>query len=83
MKKEELIKQLQELPEGTDICIYDYRKNLFNQSDEPNGIGIESDFSIEYHDKNVNTPFATITFENDDYNSDGTPNYGSSIMNIK
>ena len=83
MKVEELIKQLQELPKGTEVCIMDWRKNLHHSDDEPQGMGIEKDFAIEYHTEDVNIPFAGLVFENDDYEIDGTPNYGASIVNAR
>lgn len=83
MKVEELIKQLQELPKGTEVCIMDWRKNLHHADDEPQGMGIEKDFAIEYHTEDVNIPFAGLVFENNDYETDGTPNYGASIVNAR
>ena len=81
MKVEQLIKELQQLPKGTEVCIFDWRKNVHHADNEPQGMGIEKDFSVEYQTEDVNLPFAGLMFENDDYESDGTPNYGSSICN--
>lgn len=80
MKKEQLIKELEKLPKGTDVCIFDWRKNSHHVSDEPCGMGIESDFEMEYVTENVSAPFAALYYLNDDYKKDGTPNYGASIM---
>jgi hypothetical protein len=49
----------------------------------PQGMGIEKDFAIEYHTEDVKIPFAGLVFENDDYETDGTPNYGASILNAR
>lgn len=70
MKKEELIKKLQELP-CEDVCIFDHRKNTHHADVEPQGIGIEPNFDIEYHEEDVNMPFVGLTFNNDDYNDNG------------
>ena len=78
MKKEELIKKLQELPEGTEVCIMDWRKNLYYADDEPQGMGIEKDFVVEYQTEDVNKPFIALMFE-----KDGSPNYGASILNTR
>lgn len=81
MKVENLIKKLQSLPKGTEVCIMDWRKNLHHADDMPQGNGIHKDFEVNYETEDVNIPFAALAFENDDYENDGTPNYGASILN--
>ena len=83
MKAWQLIQQLQKMPQNKEVCITDWRKNLHNADDEPNGIGIESQFKVEYIKEDVNKPFIALSFENDDYEKDGSPNYGASILNVK
>ena len=48
MKKEELIEKLQAMPEGIEVCVYDWRENAIME--EANGVGIYSDFQIEIVD---------------------------------
>jgi hypothetical protein len=79
MKVAELIEKLQELPKDSEICIFDERKSLNNADDEPNSIGLFNEFSIERI--NTDKPFFGLIFKNDDYMEDGTPDYGSSIVN--
>lgn len=79
MKNSELIKKLQQLPLDMEVCITDWRKNIHHADDEPQGHGIEPDFNIELVEESVNTPFIALSFKNDDYNADGTPDSGSSI----
>lgn len=83
MKKEKLIEELQKLPDGIEICLFDWRQNIFNHSgelDDPsNGIGIHDEFKVEHVKENVSKPFAVLSFENSDYEPDGTPEYGSRL----
>jgi hypothetical protein len=79
MKVEELILELLKLPKDAKICIFDARKSLHNADDEPNSIGLFTEFSIERI--NTDKPFFGLIFENDDYMEDGTPDYGSPIVN--
>ena len=80
MKREILIEKITELPIGTEVCICDWRKILHHADDEPQGIGIEPDFEISYEIESVTKPFAALGFQNDDYEKDGSPNYGASIL---
>ena len=79
MTNAELILALNNLPQDMEVCITDWRKNAFNATDEGCGIGIEPKFSISVVNENVNKPFIALSFENDDYNEDCTPNQGSLI----
>lgn len=75
MKVEKLIEQLKNLPENTDVCLVDYRKNLHHangdEEDPSNGIGIQEKFRVEHFTENVNTPFIGILYKNDDYDDVG------------
>lgn len=80
MKVEKLIRELKKMPPQTEVCIFDYRKNLHHASDEPQSHGIESNFEINHETENVSIPFCALTFKNDDYQKDGSPHEGSSIV---
>lgn len=82
MRKSELIKKLNQIEGDFEVCICDFRKNIHNMDGggEPNGIGIEPNFTVNLEDKNFTKKFIGLEFENDDYNEDGTPNAGSSIF---
>lgn len=81
MKNEKLLKLLSKLPKDSEVCIVDWRKNLHNANDEPQGNGIEPKFAVVFMKEDVSMPFIALQFENDDYNEDGTPNEGGSIIN--
>jgi len=83
MKVATLITVLKTLPQNLEVGIFDSRKNLHHASDEPSGIGIETDFSVNLEKENVNEPFVSLQFENDDYEEDGSPSLGASILNCK
>jgi len=76
MLKEKLIAELQNLPEGTEVCLFDYRKNFFNDSGDGEGSssGIYKQFEISYLEKEDivegTKPFAVMSFDNDDYDED-------------
>lgn len=80
MKKEEFIKEIEKLPDGIDICITDWRKNLnrANGSHEGSTAGVYSDFEIGVARKDEiadnQEPFAFISFENEDYESNAATN---------
>jgi len=73
MKVSELITELQKFTPDTEVCITDWRKNIHHADDEPQGNGIEPHFKIELVNENVNIPFIALSFENNDYKYDGTP----------
>lgn len=79
MKVSELITELQKFPTDTEVCITDWRKNIHHADDEPQGHGIEPKFKVEFVNEDVSIPFVALSFENDDYKDDGTPDEGSSI----
>ena len=78
MKVEKLIQELQKMPPNSEVCVFDWRKNIHHADDEPIGKGVEPDFKVEIEDA-VPAPFVALSFENDDYNDDGTPDAGSSL----
>lgn len=47
MQKENLIKKLQELPDGTEVVIMDINKNLSNDDPDGSSEGIFPDFDVE------------------------------------
>lgn len=85
MKVEKLIEELQKLPKGTNVAIYDWRRNLHEDSGDGSHAGIYPEFDVslqklegdeaayykERHDKDFK-PWISISFENEDYNDDGT-----------
>jgi hypothetical protein len=79
MKVQDLIAELQKFPTDTEVCVADWRKNIHHADDEPQGHGIEPKFKVEFVNEDVNIPFVALSFENDDYKDDGTPDEGSSI----
>lgn len=84
---EQLIEELQKMPPGTNVCIFDWRKSLANDPGDGtsgNGEGIYSDFYIEmmelgpdeaeFHKEINDTEYVAwlaIGFENDDYTEEG------------
>lgn len=73
MLKEDLIKKIQEeIPDGTEVVIFDHRKNLDDDMDgEGSSAGIYKDFKVVKYTKeeieNGSIPFATLEFDNEDY----------------
>lgn len=85
MKVQELIKKLQEFPQDTEVRIFDWRKNLYDDNGDGTASysGIYSfDVSmdklsvdeLEYY-KEMNEkdykPWVQLSFENEDYSDDG------------
>jgi hypothetical protein len=75
MKKEQLIKKLQSLPDGTNLVIGDYRKNLGGDNGDGSSEGFYSEFGVECITGRMlghkQKPFAILSFTNEDYNNDG------------
>lgn len=76
MKKEDLIKKIQEtVPDGGEVVIFDFRKNLGDDMGDGSSAGIYKDFEIEHYTeqevKDGAIPFSAIVFENEDYNDNG------------
>ena len=79
MKKEELIKQIQEkVPDGAEVVIFDHRKNLSDDWGDGSSSGIYKNFEVHNHSKEEIAdgaiPLASLIFNNDDYNEDGSRN---------
>lgn len=79
MKISELIEQLQQAPQDSEVCIFDWRKNLHHADGDYQGNGIVSDFKVDIVSEDVNIPFVALSFKNDDYKEDGSANKGSCI----
>lgn len=87
MKKEKLIEELQKLPDGVEVVVFDWRKNLSEDSGDGSSAGIypefdvelhklegdEAEFYKEQHDKDF-VPFASLSFASDDYDDAGRCN---------
>lgn len=84
MKKEKLISKLQALPDGIEVCIFDWKKSLHHDSGDGSSEGVHPEFEVELHELTPDEaeyyqeregkpfkPFATLTFENDDYDDAG------------
>ena len=81
---EDLIKELEKFPKGTQVCLFDWRKNLHDDYGDGGNSGIYEDFSLsleklegdelefykEQNDKEF-IPWISITFDSDDYNDEG------------
>lgn len=74
MIKSELIKKLNEIEGDFEVCIFDWRKNLYHADTEPQSNGIHSKFTVELEKEDVSEQFISLGFENNDYNKDGTLN---------
>lgn len=84
MKKEKLIKELQKLPDGVEVCVFDWRKNLGDDSGDGSSAGLYPEFDVEFHQLEGDEakwykeehgkkykPFISLGFGNDDYDNDG------------
>lgn len=74
MKNSELIKKLQSLPDDLEVTIFDWKQNVHKGEDGT--IGVHVKFEVELLDNDAEEKkqdkFIALTFENDDYNDDGT-----------
>lgn len=81
MLVETIIEQLQKMPTGTEVCLYDWRMNISDDIGDGSSIGIYSNFEISlqtleaefYNNKEDRSlvPWVAISFKNNDYNDDG------------
>ena len=76
MKKEDLIKKIQEeIPDGSDVVIFDHRKNLNDDIGDGSSAGIYPDFEIhhftEQEIEDGCIPYSALIFDNEDYNDNG------------
>lgn len=72
MIKEDLLKKIQEtVPDGAEVVIFDYYKNLNDDSGEGSSAGIYTKFDVTMHtEQEIKAgciPFASLTFTNEDY----------------
>jgi hypothetical protein len=79
MKNKDVIEMLSKLDGELEVCIFDWRKNIYNATAEPTSEGIDSQFTIGTLDGTK--PFIGLAFSNDDYTDSGEPNYGSALVN--
>lgn len=83
MKAKELIKRLEQFDPEMQVCILDWRKNIYNATGDPddysNGIGIHP---IEVVDRETDAEpvFISLYYDNDDYTKEGDPDYGSNMV---
>lgn len=75
MLKEDLIKELEKYPDGTEVVIADWRKNLHHDSGDGSSEGLVKDFKVGFADKDDvkegTLTFIALEFDNDDYDEDG------------
>lgn len=76
MKVEQLIAELQKLPAGTEVVIFDGRKNISHRADDESSAGLYENFVVEFDEGIVSKTdsearFATLLFVNEDYDKDG------------
>jgi len=76
MKNKDLIEALKKLDPEKEVCICDWRKNLGADMGEGSSEGIYLDFKIEEMNedsiKPESKPWIALSFENEDYEEDGT-----------
>src|SRR5690606_16949330 len=76
MKNKDLIEILKGLDPEKDVCIFDWRKNLGSDLGDGSSEGIYRDIKIiemdEIQIQNSSKPWIAITFENEDYEKDGS-----------
>ena len=69
MKNKDLIEALSKFPLDQEVCIFDYRKVLHFESEEPTSRGVYPDFGVEQNFPSES--FITLSFENESYTEDG------------
>lgn len=62
MKKEKLIEKLNEMPEGAEVYLFDYRKNKLDDAEMVSNFDVELIEKSEIVDENVDS-FVVISFE--------------------
>lgn len=80
MEKEDLIKKLQELPDGMDVCLFDYRMCMHDDCGDGSDKGNYPEFEVtvieldaeeaEYYKERKGRdyePWAALIFANEDY----------------
>lgn len=75
MKNSELIEKLQQLPPEHEVCIFDWRLNINQDTGDGSGAGIYPKFEIEFIDESQVTknsmPYVALSFKNIDYDDLG------------
>ncbi len=71
MTTQDLIAELSKFPPNTKVVLFDWRKHSHYASLEPNSVGAEFDFKIEYSGERLPEPHVALIFENDDYDTSG------------
>lgn len=74
MLKEKLIEELSKLPAGTEVCIFDFKRNIADDCGEGSAVGIYKDFDVEMiTEKEIPTgvkPFGVLSFNNDEFDDE-------------
>jgi hypothetical protein len=70
MKKKEFLKLINELPDNAEICVFDWRKNIYESDSDGTSAGIYPNFDIEFID-DAKPKFYALSINNDDYTDDG------------
>ena len=69
MKKEDLIAALEKLPNGIEVCILDWKRNVKEDWGDGSGAGIYKSFEVEEVGADERTedsiPFAVLSFDNE------------------
>lgn len=67
MKKEELIKKLEELPEGTEVCVFDWKasEKEAGLGEDGNSVGVYEKFDVELikNENNGYPNWCALSFE--------------------
>jgi len=77
MNVSDLIAELSKLPQDTKVYVFDWRKNISEDSGDGSSAGIYSEFEVSLIPLSELTeeskePIVVVSFSNDDYNEDGT-----------
>jgi len=72
MTKGEFLKKIENCPDNMEMVIFDWKKNFHNASEEPNGIGVYSDFEIHNESTSDEVILIALMFDNEEYNEDGS-----------
>jgi hypothetical protein len=80
MTVQHLIYRLQQFPKHIEVCVFDWRKNIYNSNGDPCSIGIKPVEELVFENIDTNIPFVSITYNNCDYTDKGEANAGSLIL---
>lgn len=77
MKKSELVKLLEKVPDDMEIGIFDYRKNVRYDFGHGSKVGLYFDFKVEYVDPgdafDKFFPWVALSFANEEFDDSGDP----------